>query len=293
MNKNHQRNPTIRPLFGTVLVLLLAYFDWTLYQKLLVARVFESGEKTRQRMDAQLAIVTHQADVDEAQADALTQTPVKGADADRLSPIAKETQRLATEVRDDLIGAWIDRVYGPFLKTLSLSPADLERFKGLIREKRQSILDAITAAEAQASPASPDVSRDLLRKAILTAVAPINDATENLLGPLDYASFRMYQASLPARSTVDEVTAALPAGVTLTPDQSAALTAVIQRHLSPSELAASVVQNLVLNVPATLTPQDLTAAEALLTPAQWGALRKVATQQDIQRDLIRMLYPSP
>jgi hypothetical protein len=283
---NHQRNPAIRPIFGTVLVLLLGYFDWTLYQKLLVARVFESGEKTRQRMDAQLAIVTHQADVAEAKADALAQKPAKGADADRLSPVAKTAQRLAAEVRSDLIGAWIDRVYGPFFKTLSLSPADLERFKGLIREKRQNILDAIDAAEAQGI-----ADQAALRSAILTAIGPVNTETENLLGPLDYAGFRAYQASLPARSTVDELAAALPAGAALTSDQSGALIAALARNQPAAERASSVVQNLLVNVPAAVTPKDLTAAGEVLTPAQLSVLQNLATQQGIQRDLLRLLYP--
>jgi hypothetical protein len=283
---NHQRNPAIRPIFGTVLVLLLGYFDWTLYQKLLMARVFESGEKTRQRMEAQIAIVTHQADIAEAKADALALKPGKGADADRLSPVAKATQRLAAEVRSDLIGAWIDRVYGSFFQTLSLSPADLERFKGLIREKRQNILDAIDAAQAQGM-----TDQAALRSAILTAIGPVNTDTENLLGPLDYASFRAYQASLPARSTVDELAAALPAGAALTSDQSNALVAALARNQPAAERASSVVQNLLVNVPAAVTPKDLTAAEAVLTPAQLNVLQNLATQQGIQRDLLRLLYP--
>jgi len=286
LKPHHQRNPTIRPLFGTVLVLLLAYFDWTLYQKLLVARAFESGDKTRQRMEAQLAIVDHMADLAEAKADALAQTPAKGADANRLSPVAQTTQRLAAEVRRALIDAWIDRVYGPFFRTLSLTPAQLERFKGLIREKRQNILDAIDAAQGQGI-----TDRAALRSAILSAIEPVNTATADLLGPLDYASFRAFQASLPARSTADQLAAALPPGAALTPDQTTALIGALERNQPAGERAASVVQNLLISVPATVTPQDLAAAGSVLTPAQLGALQNLAALQAIQRDLLRRLYP--
>jgi hypothetical protein len=52
-----------------------------------------------------------------------------------------------------------------------------------------------------------------------------------------------------------------------------------------------VVQNLLVNVPAAVTPKDLTAAGAVLTPAQLSVLQNLATQQGIQRDLLRLLYP--
>ena len=283
---HHQRNPSIRPLFGTVLVLLLGYFDWTLYQRLRIVRLFESGAQTRQRMEAQLVIVNHEADLLEAKADALTAQPAKGQASAALSPIARETQRLAAVVRGDLIDAWIDRVYGPFFKTLLLSPAELEKFKGLIREKRQNILDAIDASQAQGV-----TDRAGIRAAILAAIDPVNNQTETLLGPLDYAGFRLYQANLPARSTVDQLSAALPADAALSPDQSTALINAFAHNQSAADRASSVVQNLLISSPTAVTAPDLAAAGAVLTPAQLTALQNLATQQSLQRDLLRLLYP--
>jgi len=286
------RNPSIRPLFGFIIVVALGYNDWVLYQRLMVLRLLETGAQTRLRFERQIYALNHQADLWEAKADILGKKPAKGAkggpggESTAGADGASDAQKLASEVRKDLIAAWIDRVYGPFFKKLSLSPADLAHLKALITEKRQATLDAIDAAQAQGitDPAG-------MRDAILEAVKSVNAETAALLGDDGNASFREYQQSLPARSTVDELSAALPAGSALTPQQSDALVNIIEHGQAPGLRAASIVQNLLTNVPIIVNRNDVAAAGSVLSPVQLSALQSLQDQQVIQRDLVRQLYP--
>jgi len=270
----------------------LGYNDWVLYQRLMVLRLLETGAQTRLRFERQIDALNHQADLWEAKADTLGKKPAKGAKGGRGGEStagaegAADVQQLANEVRRDLIAGWIDRVYGPFFKQLSLSPADLAHLKALITEKRQATLDAIDAAQAQGitDPAG-------MRDAILEAVKSANAETATLLGDAGYASFREYQQSLPARSTVDELSAALPAGSALTPQQNDALVNLIEHGQAPSLRAESIVQNLLTNVPIIVNRKDVTAAGSVLSPVQLSALQGLQDQQVIQRDLMRLLYP--
>lgn len=287
-----RRNPSIRPLFGTLIVLALGYYDWTLYQRLMGLRALESGEVERQRVNARIAAANHEADQWEAKADALAQRGAPGAagktaagSANAADAVAA-TQKLADEVRNQLIAEWIDRVYGPFFKTLSLNPAELERFKGLIAEKRQAILDALDATRGQGVTDPADI-----RDAILDAIKQPNSDAQSLLGNADYNRFREYQQGLPARSTVDDLAASLPPGVTLTDQQTEALIKIIAQGQAPSTRAVSIMENLLTNVSAPVNAQDLSAAGAVLNTAQLNALKGLQVQQLAQRDLLRLLYP--
>jgi hypothetical protein len=278
------RNPSIRPLFATIIVLALAYNDWNLYHKLQTLRLLETGAQTRARVQRQIQALNHQADGWEAKADALATVPA--AAGQPAAGIANDTQKWATEVRTELVAAWIDRVYAPFFKTAALNPGDLARFRLLITEKRQAILDAIDAARAQGI-----ADTSTLRGAIVAAVHQPNAQIQTLLGDDRYTAFRQFQASLPARSAVDDFAMALPPSAPLSPEQHEATVRIIAQDQAPASRPISVVENLLINVPAPVTTADVTAAGSVLNRVQLDGLKSVQHQADLQRDVLRLLYP--
>ena len=119
----------------------------------------------------------------------------------------------------------------------------------------------------------------------------MNQAAQGLLGDSAYTAFRAYQASLPARSAVDLISAILPAGAPpFSPAQADSLVAIISQGQPRSTLASSILDNLLRDVPAPITEADIEVASGLLA-AHFAAMQAAHRQQQLESSLLEILYP--
>lgn len=174
----------------------------------------------------------------------------------------------------------LDVQYGPLFKALGLTPDQVDQFKNLLVEKQMAGFDSMSAAHQQGIEVENDP------KAFFTLVAGaekfVDAQIAALLGTEGFDQFQQYQATLPARNTVNLLAQAL--SYTATPLSDAQLSGTIQlltQYGSPALPPGNpfAVFNADLGL-ISLKPEGLTQLQTLLAPAQIKTLQTKLAQQN-------------
>jgi uncharacterized Zn-binding protein involved in type VI secretion len=176
--------------------------------------------------------------------------------------------------------ARLDGQYGSLFKQLDLAPDRLEQFKSLLVEKEMAGFDGMTAAHQQGVDASTDPRGFFI--AVGNAQKAVDGQIAALLGSAGYGDYQQYEASVPARNTLNSLRQSLSYTATpLTDDQSARVTSLLAQYGKPALPPGNpfAVLNGDLGIIA-LNDQGLAQVQGILSPPQMKQLTDRMQQQE-------------
>ena len=97
----------------------------------------------------------------------------------------------------------LDSHYSSLFKQLQLSPADLEKFKGLLVEKQSAVMDVMAAARSEGL--SGRDNRDQIKQLVQDAQTEVDSNIRATLGDAAYAQYQSYEATVPQRTVVTQL----------------------------------------------------------------------------------------
>jgi len=169
-------------------------------------------------------------------------------------------------------------LYAPLFGALHLQPDQLEQFKNLLVEKRAAVIDAMAAAPEHGM--DPATNPRGFYRAVVAAVAPINQSIVALLGPDGSAQYVQYTQGLPAITTAHQLQQALSyTDAPLTDSQTIQVSQILKAN-SPAPVPEPFsVLNLDMGI-TTFTPQAQAQLAGLLSASQVTALQQQITSQN-------------
>ena len=200
--------------------------------------------------------------------------------------------------------AALDGRYAALFKQLNLSPADLEKFKNLLVEKQSALMDVMAAARAEGL--DPRASRDEIRTLVQNAQAEVDTSIQSSLGDAAFAQYKNYEATLPQRGVVDQLSQRLSYSTTpLTDTQSTQLISILAANTPAGQGGGNAVAGLVQtfagggpggqvasmmargSVPITDTV--IAQAQGVLAPQQVTALQNLQQEQQASAQLMQQM----
>ena len=198
----------------------------------------------------------------------------------------------------------LDARYAALFKDLNLSPADLDKFKSLLVEKQNAILDVMAAAREQGLNPRDPTDRAQLATLLQTAQAQVDNNILQTLGAGQYAQYQNYEQTLPQRSVVSQLAQSLSySGSPLQDAQAQQLVNILAANApAPRQgagggggLFAAVgggggpMAGIFGNRAAPITDAAVTQAGAILTTPQVTALQQLQAQQQAQQQIAKIL----
>ena len=197
--------------------------------------------------------------------------------------------------------ARINSAYGALFKNLNLTPEQASQFQNLLVEKQMSMLDVLSAASSEGV-----MGRAQIGSLVQQASAQIDSQIQNLLGPDGYSQYSNYQQSLPQRNQVNQLqTLLVTSGATPLQDyQVQQLTDILAQNSAAGGggprmgggggfygIMGSVFAAPLVTGP-TISPQSVTQATSVLSPAQLQVLQQMQQQQAAQQQIMSTLRQS-
>jgi hypothetical protein len=198
----------------------------------------------------------------------------------------------------------LDARYAALFKDLNLSPADLDKFKSLLVEKQNAILDVMAAGREQGLNPRDPTDRAQLATLLQTAQAQVDNNILQTLGAGQYAQYQNYEQTLPQRSVVSQLAQSLSySGSPLQDAQAQQLVNILAANApAPRQwtsggggLFAAVgggggpMAGIFGNRAAPITDAAVTQAGAILTAPQVTALQQLQSQQQAQQQIAKIL----
>jgi hypothetical protein len=191
----------------------------------------------------------------------------------------------------------LDGVYAPLFKALNLSPQQLDQFKNLMVQRQQAAMDAIQAAREQGI--NPRSDPAAFQQAVAQAQATVDSQIQAALGDSGYAQYQQYQATLPQRSTVNQLEQSLSYTATpLTDDQASQLIQILAQASPSSGSSAAQGNPMAALFPgggpmggggARITQQAVTLAQGVLSAPQVQALQQLQQQQLVRQQMQQLM----
>ena len=198
----------------------------------------------------------------------------------------------------------LDARYAALFKDLNLSPADLDKFKSLLVEKQNAMLDVMAAAREQGLNPRDPTDRAQLATLLQTAQAQVDNNILQTLGAGQYAQYQNYEQTLPQRSVVNQLAQSLSySGSPLQDAQAQQLVNILAANAPVAGQGAGSGGSLFAatgggggpmagvfgNRAAPITDSAITQAGAILTAPQVVALQQLQAQQQAQQQIARIL----
>lgn len=192
----------------------------------------------------------------------------------------------------------LDNRYAPLFSQLQLSAEELDMLRGLLIEKQNSALDVMMVTSRGAVPGAG--AREV-RRATQQAQGEIDAEIRRTLGDDRYAVFNAFEATLPQRATVAQLTQRLSYTDTpLQPAQAEALVSTLAESgggneslpgvsvvLSPEDRrAVPIVQSTA--EASRITDEVVVRSAEVLAPAQIAALRQLQAEQSAAATMVRL-----
>lgn len=194
--------------------------------------------------------------------------------------------------------ALLDSRYAALFKNLNLSPADLDKFKGLLVDKQNAMMDVMAAARDQGlNPRNPD-DRTQIASLIQTAQAQVDANIRQTLGDAQFTQYQNYEQTLPQRNVVNQLSQALSySAAPLQAFQVDQLVNILAANAPARSQAANAwfgmgpmaAGTLVSVRDAPITDAAVTQAASVLTPPQLAALQQLQGEQQAQRQIGQMM----
>lgn len=199
----------------------------------------------------------------------------------------------------------LDSRYSALFQSLHLSPEQLDKFKSLLVEKQNAVIDVFAAALAQGMT-GPE-NRATLTQMIQSSQAEVDQTIRTTLGDGVFAQYQGYEQTLPERNTVGLLNARLSySDQPLTPPQSEQLVQILAQT-APTAPTRSGAPSGGVNLGSgpdgmfSLTSVPITDAavaqsQTVLSPPQVQALQLLQQEQSAQqqlRQLVRSQTPGP
>ncbi len=193
------------------------------------------------------------------------------------------------EVRD-INGRAIDASYAAFYRQMGWTAVQQAQFRALKLEvdERQSarFRELARAAGVQNTPTDRAPLRAVFEQTQPAAQADLEAALRGAFGETSVEAFRQFQTTIAARPMTNQLASALfDSDSPLTPQQADQLVGIIAANARTPE---GKVDLAVLNRDAMLAQ-----AQAVLTPSQLAALRRVDAQRQMDRQMNRDRAPAP
>jgi hypothetical protein len=188
------------------------------------------------------------------------------------SPVMQQQTLMQARIR-------LDGQYGNLFKKLGLAPDQLEQFKNLLIEKQMVGFDSMVVAHEQGIDPSTDPKGFFM--AVTSAQKTVDGQIVSLLGAGGYGEFQKYEATVPARNTVNFLQQSLSYTPTpLTDAQAERVTQVLSQYGSPALPPGNpfAVLNGDLGI-VKLSEQGLALAQGVLSPSQVQLLQEKMQQQ--------------
>lgn len=203
--------------------------------------------------------------------------------------------------------AGLDGRYAALFKKLNLSPADLEKFKGLLVEKQLAITDVLAAARNQGLTGRG--SRDEIRQLVEDTQAEIDGNIRTAMGESAYAEYKNYETTLPQRAVVSQLEQRLSYSSTpLNDTQTEQLVQILAANTPATSngnrgnLVAPLVQTFAAGNPrlgqavammggtgVPLTDTVIAQAQGVLMPTQVAALQGLQQEQQAAAQLMQQM----
>lgn len=195
--------------------------------------------------------------------------------------------------------AGLDTRYAALFKSLNLSPADLDRFKSLLVEKQNALLDVVGAVRDQGlNPRNPD-DRAQIASLLQAAQAQVDSTIRQTLGDAQFSQYQNYEQTLPQRNLVNQLAQTLSyTGAPLQAYQVDQLVNILAANTSAKNQAAGAwmaaagpmfVGALNSRNSPPITDAAVAQAQSVLTPPQLAALQELQAQQQAQRQMGQMM----
>lgn len=212
--------------------------------------------------------------------------------------------------------ALIEQRYAGLFNQLKLSPEQNEKLKSLLEERSTSRQDVLAVAREHG--VNPRENPEAFRKLMSDAENQIAKGIMSLIGENGYDQLTGYERTLPQRAVVNQLAERLSyTNTPLNPAQAEQLARILvanppqrrpateaaERTANPAQ-AGTIVRNAMGTVPGVnqllgvaddagspalpaypITPNVLTQAQAVLSPAQLSALQQLQQQQAAQQQL--------
>lgn len=192
----------------------------------------------------------------------------------------------------------LDNRFAPLFRQLDLTPAELDILRELLIEKQNSALDVMMVTGRGAVPGA---GAGEVRRATQQAQGEIDAMIRSTLGDERFAQFKAFEATLPQRATVAQLTQRLSYTDTpLQPAQADALVTALTRAGGQGESLPGV--SVVLSaedrraVPivqstaeaSRITDEVVALADEVLAPRQVAALRQLQAEQSAAATMVRL-----
>ncbi|MSU45887.1 MAG: hypothetical protein EXS42_01855 [Lacunisphaera sp.] len=199
--------------------------------------------------------------------------------------------------------AALDGRYSSLFKQLNLSPADLEKFKGLLVEKQSAAMDVMAAVRAEGLDGREN--RDQIRQLVQDTQTELDNTLRSTLGEAGFAQYQNYEATQPQRSVVSQLEQRLSySTTTLTASQSEQLVQILTQTAPPSSnanrnpMAAGFVQafvgrggaiNALTGGTTPISNEAITQARTVLSTQQVSALQNLQQEQQATTQLMQQM----
>lgn len=192
----------------------------------------------------------------------------------------------------------LDARYSALFRMLNLSPAQLEKFKDLLVEKRTAVADVMAAARSQGLTGREN--RDELRALVNDTQAEIDATIRAEIGETAFQQYQGFEQTQPQRSVVSQLEQRLSySGTPLTPQQSEQLVQVLAANSPAStgqpqgrvaiRAGGGNAAGMFFTNPAPITNDAVAQASTVLAPAQVQALQSLQQEQQAQAQLSQLL----
>jgi hypothetical protein len=276
----------------------LAGWAWNQYCQLIALRAAESSlaspvDEARLLAAAESRIESYRKRLAAQEAARVDEEKAKPVAAARNSwTSTPEAQQLLGSMRNYRLSLMIDQEYGALFKKMNLSPEQLAQFKDLIADKKQAVIDAVSAAREQGLQSNPA----LFKEALLQAAGSLDSQIEQSIGADAFAQFQQYESTLPERNSVNLVSRDLSQSASpLSADQMEGLVQILAAD-HPATSSANIGAILGSGT-VRISNTDIQAASAELSPPQLQTLQQVQQQQQAQQRMNQILHqqqqPSP
>jgi hypothetical protein len=191
--------------------------------------------------------------------------------------------------------AALDAKYSALFKAMHLAPEQLEKFKSLLVEKQNAVLDVMAAARAQGL--NPRDNRTEIAQLIQGTQAEVDSSIRNALGDAAYSQYQTFEQTVPQRNTVGQLEARLSyTDQPLTPQQSDSLVSILASNATGANrtnagAAGGMLGRLggTAGGSATITDAAVNQAQTVLSGPQVQALQQLQQEQQAQAKLRQLM----
>ncbi|MEI6107291.1 MAG: hypothetical protein WCR49_09785 [Opitutae bacterium] len=191
----------------------------------------------------------------------------------------------------------LDSRYSSLFQSLHLSPEQLDKFKSLLVEKQNAVIDVLAAARAQGMT-GPE-NRTTLTQMIQSSQAEVDNTIRETLGEAVFAQYQGYEQTIPQRNTVGLLNARLSySDQPLTAQQTDQLVQILASTTpAPATRAGANPISGLGNRPGgafNLTSVPITDAavaqsQSVLSPTQVQAMQQLQQEQQAQQQLRQLV----